>query len=196
MRKGISIAVAMVLASMTLVSIAAVFASNPSTGNGAPSGPHENINIIGVPAKANGNFNPQGSVIFVSRTGSTQFYVHGGTSYQILDHDGTDGKVGTSVDNPGLIFPYNASVTDHTWRVEIYVRLLGPKGSEAQWTSYYYDTVGDTYILWGNFTLSKDTKFQLRTGDLLANGYQDMLWQLDPITKFRICQMRIFLLDA
>ncbi len=177
---------------LVCIAIAPVFAG--TKGNGTPSGPHENINIIGVPDKNAGN--PQGSVIFVSRTGPTQFYVHGGDAYAILDHDGTDGKVGTSLTDPGLVFPYDPTLVDHTWRVEIYIRLLGPKGSEASWTSYFYDTDTTAYVLWSSFTLTKDTKFQLKTGDLLANGYQDMLWQLDPITKYRICQMRIFLLDA
>jgi len=187
------------LAALVLISVAVmpVFAANVLTGNGTPSGPHCNLNIIGVPNAKNSNFDGgNGARIFVSRTGSTQFYVHGGSAYQILDHDGTDGKVGSNLAEPGIIFPYDATVVDHTWRVEIYVRLLGPKGSEVDWTSYYYDTVGETYVLWSSFTLTKDTKFQLKTGDLLANGYQDMLWQLDPVTKFRICQMRIFLLDA
>lgn len=167
-----------------------------STGNGAPSGQHCNLNIIGVPNPKNDNFDGgNGARIFVSRTGQTQFYVHGGSSYQVLDHDGTDGKVGTSLTDPGIIFPYNATA-DQTWRVQIYVRLLGPKDSAANWTSYFYDEVGDAYVLYSSFSLTKDTKFQLRTGELLANGYQDMLWELDPVNNFRLCQMRIYLLDT
>jgi len=164
-------------------------------GNGAPSGPHYNLNIIGVPNEKNANFDGgNGTRIFVSRTGQTQFYVHGGQSYAVLDHDGTDGKVGTERENPGIVFPYDETLNP-TWRVQIYMRLLGPKGSEVMWTSYYYDAAGNAYVLWSEFTLTKDTKFQLRTGDLLANGYQDMLWTLDPVNNFRICQMRIYLLD-
>ncbi len=163
-------------------------------GNGAPTGPHHNLNLIGVPKEKNANFDGgDGSRIFVSRTGPTQFYVHGGDSYQVMDHDGTDGKVGTSVNNPGIIFPYNATDVNNTWHVQIWVRLLGPKGSQVNWNASYYDDLNSTYVLWSAFNLTKDTKFQLRTGDLLASGYQDMLWNLDPITKFRICQMRIYL---
>lgn len=194
MKKAILTATILVLAITALSSIAyPVFA----TGNGAPNGKHINLNIIGVPKAKNENFDGgNGARIFVSRTGQTQFYVHGGTSYQILDHDGTDGKVGTSLTDPGIIFPFDATIVDHTWRVEIYVRLLGPKSSKVMWTSYFYDEVGDAYVLWSSFSLTKDTKFQLRTGDLLANGYQDMLWTLDPMNNFRLCQMRIYLLDA
>ena len=96
------------------------------TGNGSPSGQHYNINIIGVPNAKNVNFDGgEGARIFVLRTGTTQFYVHGGTSYAILDHDGTDGSVGTSRTDPGIIFPYDATATP-TWRVQIWVRQQGP----------------------------------------------------------------------
>ncbi len=185
----------MVAAGMVLSMVSMLAFAGPK-GNGTPSGAHENINIIGVNNEKNENYTGgNGSTIFVSRTGSTQFYVHGGSSFAILDHDGTDGKVGTGLEDPGLVFPYNAAIAEQTWRVQIWVRLLGPKSSEVNWTSYYYDAAGATYVLWSSFTLSKSSKFTEKTGDLLANGYQDMLWELDPVTKFRLCQMRIFLLD-
>lgn len=194
MKRLFALAMAMVM--IITLAPALALAQNDETGNGAPSGQHFNLNIIGAPNAKNENFDGgNGSRIFVNRTGQTQFYVHGGTSYAILDHDGTDGKVGTGLNDPGIIFPYDATITDQTWRVQIYVRLLGPKGSEVNWTSYFYDTVGGVYVLLDEFTLTKDTKFTEKTGALLANGYQDMLWELDPVTKFRICQMRIYLLD-
>ena len=160
------------------------------TGNGAPSGQHYNLNIIGVPKGMNANFDGgNGARIFVSRTGSTQFYVHGGDSYAILDHDGTDGVVGTSRLDPGIIFPYDT--TSDTWKVQIWVRLVGPKDSSIHWTSKYWD--GAEWVLFGEFTLDKSSKFSLKTGQLLMDGYQDILWQLDPVTKFRNLQMRIYL---
>ncbi len=189
--KKLLIAVALVL--VAVMAIPPVFAG---AGNGVPSGSHYNLNIIGVPNQKNVNFDGgNGARIFVLRTGQTQFYVHGGTSYAILDHDGTDGKVGTSITDPGIVFPYDATASP-TWRVDIYVRLVGPKGSEANWASYYTDDAGVTWIPYGSFHLDKSSKFSLRTSDLLKDGYQDMLWTLDPVTKYRICQMRIFLLDA
>jgi hypothetical protein len=185
----------MVVAGMVVSMISMLALAGGDKGNGTPSGKHYNLNIIGVPNAKNVNFDGgEGSRIFVLRTGSTQFYVHGGTSYQILDHDGTDGKVGSGLEDPGIIFPYDANKSP-TWRVDIYVRLLGPKGSEANWTSYYYDAAGDAYVLYDTFHLDKSSKFSLRTNSLLADGYQDMLWVLDPVTKFRLCQMRIFLID-
>ena len=215
-----SLIIAMVL------SLGITFADKPQDdegdymGNGAPSGKHETINIIGVnPKKDDWSGGGQGSVIFVDRTGKTTFYVSGGQNFQIVDHDGTDGYVGTNVpgttavpDDPdtpedetvigdpggaGLIFPYNAGLSP-TWRVQIWIRLLGPKGSEVNFKSYYYDTLGNTYVFYDEFDLDKHnppTKFSEQTGKLLADGYENMLWEMDEKTKFRICQMRIFLLD-
>ena len=171
-------------------------------GNGAPNGYHENINIIGVPHDKNANYTGgNGSVIFVDRTGATQFCVQGGSSFQIVDHDGTDGVVGsggkpTDPDyQPGLIFPYDATATP-TWRVQIWVRLQGPIDSSVHWYVQKFD--GIDWVFYDEFSLTKDapSKFVEKTGSLLADGYQDMLWTLDSKTKFRLCQMRVYLLDG
>jgi hypothetical protein len=195
LKKPIFAAVLMMFFLMSVIT--PVLAVKPlNKGNLAPSGQHYNLNIIGVPNEMNDNFNGgQGSRIFVSRTGTTSFYVHGGTSYQILDRDGTDGSVGSSRTAPGIIFPYDAGATP-TWRVQIYVRLLGPKDSSVKWKSYYYD--GTEYILFSDFTINRErpSKFSLKTGQLLADGYEDILWEMYDKTNFRILQMRIYLIDA
>lgn len=181
--------IAVILAVVMVATLGAV-AFAGTNGNGAPSGQHYNLNIIGVPNAKNDNFDGgNGARIFVSRTGSTQFFVHGGDSYAVLDHDGTDGKVGTSITDPGIVFPYSEGV----WQVDIWVRLVGPKDSQVRWTSYYTDDAGVTWVQWATFTLDKSSKFSLRTSELLRDGYQDMLWQLDPLNNFRICQLRIYL---
>jgi hypothetical protein len=187
---------AIVLAVAMVASIAGIaFAQVAETGNGAPSGAHYNLNIIGVPNEKVDFDGGNGARIFVSRNGPTTFYVNGGTSYEVLDRNGTDGEVGWSRTQPGIIFPYDATATP-TWRVQIWVRLEGPQGSSVQWTSAYFD--GTEYVLYDQFTLTKDksTKFTEKTGQLLADQYQDMLWTLDQKTNFRICQMRIYLLDG
>ena len=187
---------AIVLAVAMVASIAGIaLAQVAETGNGAPSGAHYNLNIIGVPNEKVDFDGGNGARIFVSRNGPTTFYVNGGTSYEVLDRNGTDGEVGWSRTQPGIIFPYDATATP-TWRVQIWVRLEGPQGSSVQWTSAYFD--GTEYVLYDQFTLTKDksTKFTEKTGQLLADQYQDMLWTLDQKTNFRICQMRIYLLDG
>jgi hypothetical protein len=173
------------------------FAGQDETGNGVPSGQHYNLNIIGVPNEKNANFDGgEGSRIFVLRTGTTQFYVYGDdtTPYAVLDHDGTDGKVGGGVGDPGITFPYDE--TTDTWQAAIYVRLLGPMDPEdniVHWKTLY-DWDGSQWLQVKTFdiTREKPSKFTLKTGDLLIDGYQDILWEMTPGDKFRILQMRIY----
>lgn len=168
-------------------------------GNYAPSGAHYNLNIIGVPNQKNANFDGgNGSRIFVLRTGSTLFYVYGGDSYEIRDHDGTDGKVGEpgrGYENAGIVFPYSDTGGTEgdlgVWEVDIWVRLVGPKDSSIRWRSDYFD--GSDWVNIDQFTLDKSSKFSLKTGSLLKDGYRDILWTLDQKTKFRNLQMRIYL---
>lgn len=167
------------------------------TGNGSLSGPHYNLNIIGVPNQMNDNFDGgNGSRIFVSRTGTTQFYVYGDdtTSYAVLDHDGTDGKVGGGVGDPGITFPYDE--TSDTWQAEVYVRLVGPNDPEnkVHWKTYY-DWDGNEWLKVTEFDIKRGTpsKFQCKTGQMLIDRYQDILWEMQPGTKFRILQMRIYI---
>ena len=190
MRKSIVMLAALILACMAVIP---VFAKKAETGNGSPSGSHYNLNIIGVPNQKNQNFNGgNGARIFVLRDKPTQFYIYGDdtTTYAILDHDGTDGKVGENVGSPGITFPYDE--TSDTWKAKIYVRLLGPKDSSIHWKTFY-DYDGSVWLQVTEFDLSKDSKFQLKTNQLLIDGYQDILWELDPVNNFRILQMRIYL---
>ena len=56
------------------------------TGNGAPNGPHYNLNIIGVP-KGKTMSNGSGNVIFVPETGSTKIMLSEGP-FDVLDKNG------------------------------------------------------------------------------------------------------------
>ncbi len=192
---AIVMAVAMLVA---LVPATVVFAGNLDTG-GTLSGAHYNLNIIGAPYDKNVaaddfTFGGNGSRIFVDRGGTTQFYVYGSTTsgYEVRDHNGTDGRVGTGFgpDDAGIILPYR----DGAYKVAIYVRLVGPKSDDntMHWLSQYTTDGGVTYGLIGEFDLSKSSKFTVKTSELLKDGYQDILWTVDTGTKFRICQLRIY----
>jgi hypothetical protein len=173
------------------------------SSNGAPSGAHYNLNIIGLPKGVgydkdlNDNFTGgNGARIFVSRKGTTSIYVQGRNEpYQVLDHDGTDsvvGEHGTAGDpgTPGIILPYDGG----EYKCDIYVRLVGPKGSEIHWQGKKYEA-GDYVAIDTGFTLKKEeggTKFQLKNSQLLADGYENLLWELSGKEKFRICQVRIY----
>ena len=201
MKKLIAIVLAVALVAVLVPGMA--LAGKAETGNGCPSGPHYNLNIIGIPKGVeydkdlNDNFTGgNGARIFVSRKGTTQIYVQGQDArFQVLDHDGTDGVVGTAgkPGYPGIILPYTGGV----YQCDIYVRLVGPKGSEVHWQGAYY-SAGDYVPIGTGFTLKKDdggTKFSLKNSMLLADNYENLLWELSGKEKFRICQLRIYVYD-
>src|SRR5580765_7459622 len=61
------------------------------TGNGAPSGPHYNLNLIGVPQDKSADMNGSGNRIFIHYQGQTDILLREG-DYQVLDPNGTDGE--------------------------------------------------------------------------------------------------------
>ena len=195
MKKIFGIAMVAVLLISLISSVA--LAGTDTRGNDLPKGKSYNFNVIGVPNEKNDNFDGgEGNRIFVLRTGMTQFYVHGGDNFAIMDRDGTDGSVGSGLADPGLILPYVGTLGAGEWTCEIYVRLLGPIDSSVHFKSYVFD--GSAYIYLGNmeFTQERGTKFQCRTGQLLADNYQDILWEMDQKNNFRIMQFRIFVDEA
>jgi hypothetical protein len=80
-----------------------------STGNGAPSGEHYNLNIIGVSHTKNGDLTGGGNVIFVglgTKTAAvtTKILLEQSASagvFAVLDKDGTDGEAKFSLPAPG-----------------------------------------------------------------------------------------------
>src|SRR5438309_8349701 len=99
----------------TLFCLAAVLtvAASPElrgqTGNGAPSGPHFNLNIIGVSHDKSPNMNGSGNVIFVdlgTKTGdavTTKILLSQSAdgSFEVLDKNGTDGEASFALPVPG-----------------------------------------------------------------------------------------------
>jgi hypothetical protein len=74
--------------------------SSLATGNGAPSGAHYNLNIIGVPKDKSADFSGgNGGRIFVDLVGSTKIDLTEGP-YQVLDANGTDGRAQFQLPNP------------------------------------------------------------------------------------------------
>jgi len=195
-----------------VVGLGLTFGDPDHRGNGLPKGKSYNFNVIAVPKeKQNWDIDSggEGKRIFILRTGKTQFYVQGGDTFEIVDHDGTDGKVGeggnpgagpgleTGITTAGIILPYDTNAD--VWDCVVFVRLLGPPDSRFQWTSYYWydDYVGGAYwALISTFQLDRSTKFDVPTGQILKDNYEDILWEWDSKHNLRICQFRIFVLDG
>lgn len=110
------------------------------TGNGAPSGAHYTLNIIGVPKDKSANFTGgNGGRIFVDlgKTGAasnTRINLTEG-DFAVLDANGTDGVAAFRLPNPD---PDGDGATSYS----VYVRALGKPGGKATMQSCYEDATG------------------------------------------------------
>jgi len=107
-------------------------------GNGAPSGAHYNLNIIGM-EKAKGKTQEEtmqsnGRRIFVSLEGNTKIMLTEG-DFDVIDYDGTDGTAIFQLPNPD---PDCDGETSYS----VFARALGGGGS-ANITSCLTDGVDD-----------------------------------------------------
>ena len=121
--------------------------SSLSSGNGAPSGAHYNLNIIGVPKDKSADFNGgNGGRIFVDLVGSTKINLTEG-SYQVLDANGTDGTAAFQLPNPD----------NGTGQLaySVWVRALGKPGGSASMASCFTElSTATTWCNAGELTVS------------------------------------------
>ena len=136
---ALSLATTLALAFSPLVAVA----GQAETGNGAPSGAHYNLNIIGVPktktADMTGN---NGHRIFVglgkNGVANTRINLTVG-DFAVLDANGTDGTAAFQLPNPDPDL-------DGTTAYSVYVRALGKPGGKATMQSCYDDAqTGETW---------------------------------------------------
>jgi len=86
-RFGLILAILLLTAPYSAITVLA------QTGNGAPSGPHYNLNIICVPkGKTADMTGTQGHTIFVSCDGTSKINLIEGADFGVLDRNGTDGS--------------------------------------------------------------------------------------------------------
>jgi hypothetical protein len=150
MKKAISMKLAMVLGSMLVAACGAspddgvggstdLAKGRPTggTGNGAPSGAHYNLNIIGVD-QGKSMSNGSGNVIFVPLQGSAKILLSEGP-FDVLDKNGTDGSAAFQLPNPD---PDNDGTTTYS----VYARALGKPGGSSKTTTCATDpATGETY---------------------------------------------------
>lgn len=112
-------------------------AESATTGNGAPSGPHYNLNLIGV-SNAKSVSNTGGNVIFVPLNGTCHIDLSQGP-FEVLDSNGTDGTAAFQLPNPD---PTNTGTTTYS----VWARALGkPGGSSSTQTCATDPTTGELY---------------------------------------------------
>jgi hypothetical protein len=148
-----------VLVAAAAVAIVAVVGS-AGTGNGLPSGPHFNLNIIGAPKDKNpdaGWDNPQRHTIMVDLDGHTNIYMQQGDDFAVIDADGTDGDCRFQLGEG---------------RYEVYAAALGKPNKSVTITpeaTFDADT-GDIVFYLGSITLehNKKPKWERVTGMFLV----------------------------
>jgi len=222
MKKTIVFVVALLLAAILAVPAFAAAVPPEDKGNGAPNGPHTNINIIGVPKDKTMPDGLGGNVIFV-KLGSDDVSVRSrinlveGPDFAVLDKDGTDGSATLQLMDP---FPDDVSPginTGETAVYKIYIRALGKPGGTANITSGFTDENGvDWWSL--EYVTATRTKGQTRFSDetlklttiyvditndgvdnpvrynLFGNPLWDYFWDYDN-AGLKLLQMRIYLVS-
>jgi hypothetical protein len=98
-----------------------------TTGNGAPSGPHFNLNLIGK-AKTQSATITTGNRIFVNLEGRTTIGLAEGADFAVLDGNGTDGRAQFQLPNPD---PDGDGVTSFS----VFARALGKPGGSGSITT-------------------------------------------------------------
>lgn len=136
--KKVFSALAVAAVAVSALAIVPALASQTTTGNGAPSGSHYNLNIIGVPKTKTADMTGSNThVIFVNlnKQGtkvSTNIYLYPG-DFQVTDGNGTDGTA--SFDLP------TTTATDYT----IWARAVGTPGGSASIYDCVTDSTGAIY---------------------------------------------------
>jgi len=107
------------------------------TGNGAPSGAHYNLNIIGVSKGKTASMDSNnGGRIFVPLYGKTSIGLREGSTFQVIDGNGTDAN-GASFQLPNPD-PNNDGVTEYS----VWARALGKPGGSSTTTTCATDLDG------------------------------------------------------
>lgn len=106
-----------------------------SARNGAPSGSHYSLNIIGVANPKSQNLTGgEGHRIFVPLTGNAKIQLSEG-DFGVLDANGTDGTAAFRLPDPDAD---GDGVTSYS----VYARALGKPGGSSQTTTCAYDLEG------------------------------------------------------
>jgi hypothetical protein len=125
-------------------------AAGSETGKRGLSGPHYNLNVIGVPkaktAEMDGNHDHR---IFVNLQGNSKIHLTDGDQFRVLDANGTD-KDGAEFQLPNPD-PDNDGTTEYS----VFVRPLGKPGGNVDVTllATYVDELGNEFLATGE-TLS------------------------------------------
>src|SRR5438094_9996332 len=182
-------------------------AAQSITGNGAPSGPHYNLNIHGVLKGGSASTGSNGHDIFVPLQGQCKIALSPGT-YQVLDPNCLDGSAGFQLPNPVA----STTTTTVTTIYSVWARALAKPGGSSSTTTCAYDLDGLLVCSTYQYVMVQTRKngqsvFTNVTGDLLFvsqctggkltrtplfdSSLQNYFWQYDN-TGLKLLQLRFY----
>jgi len=204
MKKLVLVGVIAALVASAVVGIA-------SASNGAPSGAHYNLNLIGVAKGKTADMNgANGHVIFVNLDGKSRIWLQEGPEdifdFQVIDANGTDNNGATfQLPNPD---PLN---TGTTW-YSVYARALGKPGGHGNITSGFIDEFGQEWLSVysylpvrekGKMTFENVTKYLLyvyvdwdldgtvERVNIFNDQFEDYFWDYDN-QGLKLVQLRFY----
>ncbi|MBC2699032.1 MAG: hypothetical protein HF976_11010 [ANME-2 cluster archaeon] len=165
---------AAVLAAIMVLSIVALvpgaLAGNDNKGNGAPSGQHYNLNLIGkdkIDILPNDDNN--GHRIFVNLYKRTKISLEEGP-FEVIDADGTDGKAVFQLPKPENTYvtdPATGEVTEFVpGAYEVYIRPLGKPGGNGNITTCAFDSEANETVCSTNNVILVREKGKSTFGDV------------------------------
>jgi len=187
-------------------------AAQSITGNGAPSGPHYNLNIHGVAKGGSASTGSNGHDIFVPLQGQCKIALSPGT-YQVLDPNCLDGSAGFQLPNPVA----STTTTTVTTIYSVWARALAKPGGSSSTTTCATDpTTGELICSTSQYVMVQTRKtgqsvFTNVSADLLFvsqcidgkltrtplfdSSLQNYLWQYDN-TGLKLLQLRFYQVPA
>jgi hypothetical protein len=177
MKRKLIYSAALVATGIAILGICSARGGAGQKGNGAPSGPHFDLNLIGKD-HAMPQDNSGGDVIFVWEDGSSDIYLSPG-DFGVLDDNATDDDGGAFQ----LPAPSGGSFTYSVW-----IRAVGKPGGNGTITTCATDpTTGDVVCsLNSAFTVRNKgkSKFQNVSADLLFITYVNDLGETVTVPIF------------
>jgi hypothetical protein len=186
-------------------------AGQATTGNGAPSGPHYELNIHGVVKGGSASTGSNGHDIFVPIQGKCNISLSPGT-FQVLDPNCLDGNAAFQLPNP----VGSTTTTTVTTTYSVWVRALAKPGGSSSTTTCAYDLTGALvcstaqYVtvetrsngksVFSNATgsllfVSQCINGQLTRTPLFASSLQNYFWSYDN-NGLKLLQLRFYQLPT